>query len=83
VLRASAIKVEAAVIEAVRGYIGYDALVDDAKLILAHVCEVEVRRGEIAITLRGERQDSDDEEHDPVGLTISWSKTAPQAIARS
>jgi site-specific DNA recombinase len=77
VARASATKVEAVVIEAVRRQIGHDAPVDNAKLILAHVHRVEVREGEIVITLRSEGQDSDDEEHAPVVLTAAWSKTAP------
>jgi hypothetical protein len=76
VARAPAAKVEAVVVEAVRKHIGYDSPVDNAK-ILAHVRKVEVRGGEIAITLRAEDQDSDDVEHVPVILTVPWSKAAP------
>jgi hypothetical protein len=78
VARAPAAKVEAVVVEAVRKLMGHDAPVDSAKLILAHFRKVEVGGDGIAITLRGEGQDSDEEEHAPVVLTVAWSKTAPR-----
>jgi hypothetical protein len=49
----------------------------NARLIQAHVRKVEVRRGGIAVTVRSEGEDSDDDEHAPVVLTVTWSKTAP------
>jgi hypothetical protein len=39
--------------------IGYDALVDDAKLILAHVCEVEVLGKVIARVRRDQPHNKD------------------------
>jgi site-specific DNA recombinase len=80
VSRVPAAKVEAVVIEAVRKHVGHDAPVDNAKLILAHAQKVEVRRGEIVIKLRRDRQETDDDEHAPVILTVPWSKTAPTRL---
>jgi site-specific DNA recombinase len=76
VSRVPAAKVEAVVVEAVRKHIGSDALADNAELILMHVGKVEVRRTEVVVSLRSDDQDSDDGEHAPVVLTVTWSKMA-------
>ena len=49
-----AAKIEAAIVDAVRGHLGPDAPVDDAELITAEVRHIEVRRREIAISLADE-----------------------------
>jgi hypothetical protein len=45
-------KVEAVIIDALRRHIGHDAPVDNTELITTYVREIEVRRTEIAISLR-------------------------------
>ena len=74
VARVPAAKIEAAIVEAVRGHIGPDALGDDAELIRADVDRIEVRRTEIAITLRRQDHTSNDDQAAPV-LTVPWSKS--------
>jgi site-specific DNA recombinase len=76
VARVPAAKVEAIVVEAVRKHLGSDAPADNAKLISMHVGKVEVRRAEVVVSLRSDDQASDDGEHPPVVLTLTWSKTA-------
>jgi site-specific DNA recombinase len=74
VARVPAAKIEAAIVEAVRGHIGPDAPGDDAELISADVDRIEVRRTEIVITLR--RQDHTSNEDKPAAvLTVPWSKS--------
>jgi site-specific DNA recombinase len=76
VARVPAAKVEAVVVDAVRRHIGSDAPIDNAEPISTYVNRIEVRRAEIAISLRGEEHASDDGEDGPPVLTVPWGKTA-------
>jgi hypothetical protein len=55
--------------------IGHDAPIDNTELITTYVRQVEVRRTEIAISLLSEDQASEDENDNPLVLTVPWSKT--------
>jgi hypothetical protein len=68
VARVPAPKIEAVIVEAVRGHIWPDAPSEDTELITTWVRRIEVRRTEIAISLAGE-----DDAGDTV-LTVPWSK---------
>jgi site-specific DNA recombinase len=63
-------------VDAVRQHIGSDAPIDNKELISTHVNRIEVRRTEIAISLRGEEHASEDGEDRPPVLTVPWGKTA-------
>ena len=54
VARVPAVKIEAAIVGAVRAHIGPDAPSDDAELITTCVHRIEVRRTEIAVPLLSE-----------------------------
>jgi hypothetical protein len=56
-------------------HIGHDAPVDNTELITTYVRQIEVRRTEIAISLRSEDQASEVEKDNPLVLTMPWSKT--------
>ncbi len=73
VSRVPAVKIEAVVVDAVRQHVGSDAPIDSAELISTHVDRIDVRRTEIAISLRGDEHAAD--EGRPV-LTVPWGKTA-------
>jgi site-specific DNA recombinase len=75
VARVPAAKVEAVVLNAVRRHIGHDASSDVAELITTHVRRIEVRRTEIIISLLNEDNASEDEQNNPLILTVPWSKT--------
>src|SRR5271169_501706 len=45
------------------------------ELLTTYVRQIEVRRTEIAISLRSEDQASEDEKGNPLVLTVPWSKT--------
>jgi site-specific DNA recombinase len=75
ITRVPAAKIEAVVLNAVRRHIGPDAPSDDAELITTCVHRIEVRRTEIAISLLNEDQASEDENGNPLVLTVPWSKT--------
>jgi hypothetical protein len=85
VARAPAAKVEFVVIEAVgvRKQIGHDAPVDNAKLILAHVCKIEMRGDGIAITLRGRVKMQMTKSTLPSFSPWLGARRLPHAIARS
>ena len=72
VARIPAVKIEAAIVGAVRAHIGPDAPSDDAEVITTWVHRIEMRRTEIAVTLLSE--DSNDDTTTSV-LTVPWSKT--------
>src|SRR5258708_15304873 len=72
VARVPAAKVEAVVVDAVRRHIGSDAPIDNAELISTYVNRIEVRRTEIAISLRGQEHASDDGEDGPSVLSAPW-----------
>jgi site-specific DNA recombinase len=74
VTRVPAAKVEAVIVDAVRRHIGHDAPIDNTELITTYVRKIEVRRTEIAISLRSEDRASDGGEDPPV-LSVPWSKT--------
>jgi hypothetical protein len=66
-----AAKVEAVVLDAVRRHIGHDAPIDNTELLTTYVRQIEVRRTEIAISLRSEDQASEDEKDNlPAGLDL-------------
>jgi site-specific DNA recombinase len=71
--RVPAVKIEAAIVEAVRVHIGPDASNDDAELISAYVDRIEVRRTEIVITLRSQDHSSNEDRPAAV-LAVPWSK---------
>jgi site-specific DNA recombinase len=75
VARVPAAKVEVVVLNAVRRHIGHDASSDVAELITTHVRRIEVRRTEIIISLLNEDNASEDEQNNPLILTVPWSKT--------
>jgi hypothetical protein len=83
VARVPAAKIEAVVLEAVRRHIGDDAPTDTTELIVTHVRRIEVRRTEITISLMNEGNASEDEQDNPLVLTVPWSKTPIGAIATS
>jgi site-specific DNA recombinase len=74
VARVPAVKIEAAIVGAVRAHIGPDAPSDDAEPITARVHRIEIRRTEIAVTLLSEDHASNDDTTTSV-LTVPWSKT--------
>jgi site-specific DNA recombinase len=73
VARVPAAKIEAAIVDAVRGHIRLDAPSDDAELITTRVHRIEVRRTEIAITLLSDDRTSDDDAV-PSVIAVPWSK---------
>src|SRR5262249_50929487 len=73
VARVPAAKVEAAIVDAIRGHIGLDAPGEDAELITAYVHRIEVRRTEIAITLLSQDHTSDGDATRS-DLAVPWSK---------
>ena len=75
VARVAAAKVEAVVFDAIRQHIGDDAPIDTTELITTCVRQIEVRRTEIAISLVNEDNASEDEQANPLVLTVPWSKT--------
>jgi site-specific DNA recombinase len=75
VARVPAAKVEAVVFDAIRQHIGDGAPIDTTELITTYVRQIEVRRSEIAISLMNEDNASEDEQANPVVLTVPWSKT--------
>jgi site-specific DNA recombinase len=74
VARVPAVKVEAAILDAVRRHFGPDAPSDDTELINAHVRQIEVRRSEIAVTLLSRDHASTDDTTTSV-LAVPWSKS--------
>ena len=74
VARVPALKIEAAIVGAVRAHIGPDAPSDDAELITTCVHRIEVRRTEIAVSLVSEDHASNGDTT-PSVLTVPWSKT--------
>jgi hypothetical protein len=68
-------KIEAVVVDAVRTHVGHDAPIDTTELITAYVRQIEVKRSEIAVSLLNEDQASEDENDNPIVLTVPWSKT--------
>ncbi len=74
VARIPAVKIEAAIVGAVRAYIGPDAPRDDAELITGMVHRIEMRRTEIAVTRLSEDHASDGDTT-PSVVTVPWSKT--------
>ena len=72
VARVPALKIEAAIVGAVRAHIGPDAPSDDAELTTTCVHRIEMRPTEIAVTLLSE--DANDDRTASV-LTVPWSKT--------
>jgi site-specific DNA recombinase len=74
VARVPAVKIEAAIVDAVRQHAGSDAPSDAAELISAYVHRIEVRRAEIAVTLLSQDHASNDDTTTSV-LTVPWSKT--------
>jgi hypothetical protein len=74
VARVPAARIEAVVLDAVRRHIGHDAPIDNTELITTYVRRIEVRRTEIAISLRSEENASEDEQGAPLVLTVPWSK---------
>jgi site-specific DNA recombinase len=74
VARVPATKIEATIVEAVRGRIGPDAPSDDTELISAYVHRIEVRRTEIAVTLLSQDHASNDDTTTSL-LVVPWSKT--------
>jgi hypothetical protein len=75
VARVPAAKIEAVIVEAVRRYIGDDTPTDNTELITTFVRRVEVRRFEIAISLRSDDHALEDETDNPLVLTVPWSQT--------
>jgi DNA invertase Pin-like site-specific DNA recombinase len=75
VARVPAAKIEAVIVDAVRRHIGPDAPIDNTELITTNVRQIEVRRTEIAISLRSEDRASEDETDNPLVLTVPWIKT--------
>jgi site-specific DNA recombinase len=75
VARVPAVKIEAAIVDAVRRQVGPDAPSDDNELIGTHVHRIEVRRTEIAISLVSEDRPLDGDTT-PSVLTVPWSKTS-------
>jgi site-specific DNA recombinase len=74
VARVPAVKIEAAIVGAVRAHIGSDATSDDAELISACVHRIEVRRTEIAVALLSQDHASNDDTTTSV-LAVPWSKS--------
>jgi hypothetical protein len=74
VTRVPAAKIEAIVLDAVRRHIGPAAPIDTTELIATYVRQIEVRRTEIAISLLSEDQASEDEQDNPLVVTVPWSK---------
>jgi site-specific DNA recombinase len=75
VARVPAAKIEAVVLDALRRHIGNDAPTDTTELITTYVRRIEVRRTAIAISLMKEENASEDEQANPLVLTVPWSKT--------
>jgi site-specific DNA recombinase len=76
VARIPAAKIEATIVDAVRGHIGPDAPRDDGELITTCVQRIEVRQTEIAISLASDDRDSEEETAKPPLLTVPWCKTS-------
>jgi site-specific DNA recombinase len=74
VARVPAVKIEAAIVGAVRAHIGPDAPSDDSELITTCVHRIEMRRTEIAVALLSEDHASNGD-ITPSVLTVPWSKT--------
>jgi site-specific DNA recombinase len=73
VARVPAVKIEVAIVDAVRRHVGSDAPNDDTELISAYVHRIEVRWTEIAVTLLS--QDSSNDDTTTSVLAVPWTKS--------